>query len=127
MRCTRSPACVCLFLLARLSSGLGDRCRYPHPTKIIAKNVLQFQTRHVLIVVAMISTFLSISAYIQYSTDWNRYVSWNHNGIGFDLNRISVFESWIRSLAWGACWSILVFAVLNSLYSYIFSVTKLDK
>ena len=29
MRCTRSPACVCLFLLARLSSGLGDRCRYP--------------------------------------------------------------------------------------------------
>ena len=28
MRCTRSPACVCLFLLARLSSGLGDRCRY---------------------------------------------------------------------------------------------------
>ena len=29
MRCTRSPACVRLFLLARLSSGLGDRGRYP--------------------------------------------------------------------------------------------------
>ena len=29
MRCTRSPACVRFFLLARLSSGLGDRCRYP--------------------------------------------------------------------------------------------------
>ena len=29
MRCTRSPACVCVFLLAGLSSGLGDRGRYP--------------------------------------------------------------------------------------------------
>ena len=29
MRCTRSSACVRVFLLARLSSGLGDRCRYP--------------------------------------------------------------------------------------------------
>ena len=28
MRCTRSPACVRFFLLARSSSGLGDRCRY---------------------------------------------------------------------------------------------------
>ena len=28
MRCTRSPACVRFFLLAGLSSGLGDRCRY---------------------------------------------------------------------------------------------------
>ena len=29
MRCTRSPACVRIFLLARLPSGLGDRGRYP--------------------------------------------------------------------------------------------------
>ena len=29
MRCTRSPACVWFFLLARSPSGLGDRCRYP--------------------------------------------------------------------------------------------------
>ena len=28
MRCTRSPACVRIFLLARSSSGLGDRGRY---------------------------------------------------------------------------------------------------
>ena len=31
MRCTRSPACVRVFLLARSSSGLGDRCRYSAP------------------------------------------------------------------------------------------------
>ena len=36
MRCTRSPACVRLFLLARLSSGLGDRCRHPHSVIAIA-------------------------------------------------------------------------------------------
>ena len=40
MRCTRSPACVRIFLLARLSSGPGDRCRYhassSHPKSVVA-------------------------------------------------------------------------------------------
>ena len=39
MRCTRSPACVRFFLLARLSSGLGDRCRYP--TQALAINTTE--------------------------------------------------------------------------------------
>ena len=39
MRCTRSPACVRFFLLARLSSGLGDRGRYPAWEHVLVRRI----------------------------------------------------------------------------------------
>jgi len=52
MRCTRSPACVRFFLLARLSSGLGDRCRY----RAMKNQNLRFAT---CFIIAVLPIFLS--------------------------------------------------------------------
>ena len=43
MRCTRSPACMRFFLLARLSSGLGDRGRY-HAQKSSLTHLIESKT-----------------------------------------------------------------------------------
>ena len=58
MRCTRSPACVRFFLLARSSSGLGDRCRYPPRHKMFNRK-RQFGIRWLMCVVAVVCACLA--------------------------------------------------------------------
>ena len=63
MRCTRSPACVRVFLLARLISGLGDRGRYPPGGNLKRKPIsgIRFRTslRGLLIVILVSAAYLS--------------------------------------------------------------------